>query len=109
MHTLKRSWQHLKNMTLSVKQKVMIYSVLGFFLVGSGYQLKTMGYTPNTLIFQIAIPRHQDHPIGRQLFEQWIYFLTDLKWNEPSSYILSRMPIHQGTYLEKLAAGNVKG
>ena len=108
--------QFIKKLTTTVQQKrlcgkeiAILYGVIGAILIGSLYQLRNMGYTPNTLLIQRVMPKIQGSTLGSQLFYRWLYTLTDIEWNRPSSMIMSITPYRKSIYMEKVASGEIKG
>lgn len=105
----KRLSEWIKKRALSRKEMVILYGVIGVMLIGSMYQLRSMGYTPTTLLLQYAIPQKQENTIGMKLVYKWLYALTDIDWQQPNSFIMNLTPYRKSIYMEKVASGEVRG
>lgn len=109
MQFIKEKFKNLQKKSFSSKEIIMIYGVLGVILLGSIYQLMSMGYSPNTLLIAHVMPQKYEQSVGKKLLLKWAYTLTGIKWDQPDTYLMSVTPYRRMIYEKKVAAGEVKG
>lgn len=107
MHELKKmKWQFE---SLSKGKIGLIYGLLGVLIWSNLYQMKQNGYSPNELLLELALPYQEERNLSEKWLEQWWTFFTDLRWNEPFSFLTGITPNSYLSYHEQVASGELKG
>lgn len=109
MQFFKRLLGAFEQKRLTGKEITILYSVIGVILIGSMWQLRSMGYTPSTLILEQVMPKTTSTHVGSKLLYKWLYTLTDIEWDQPDLIIMGVTPYRKSVYMEKIASGEVKG
>jgi len=109
MQKIKKFLMDIGQKRLCFKEMILFYSIIGVFLIGSMIQLNHMGYTPTILLVQNVMPHVQVESMEKKLFYHWMNFMTGIKWDEPSSFIIDLTPWRKQIYVERVASGEVKG
>lgn len=109
MHKFKEIYLRWHNESISKTKIAIIYGLLGVFLLSNLFQMKQMGYSPNELLIKMSLPYYNQSKTSHNIFEKYIYFLTDIRWGEYFTFLSSITPYRYLNHQEQVAGEEIKG
>lgn len=109
MHFIKKTYSKWHMEPISKTRSGLLYVLLGIIAFGNLYQMNQLGYSPKKLFFEMSFPYHVESNLGGKLIENWLFLLTDLKWQDPYTFFTSITPYRHRVYTEQVARGEIKG